>query len=360
MAHGLEAEYTVTVSARTPNASGVPTVTEIDELKPIGSLSYADDLYSEGEASLSVEPENLVQDIADRFKNLRATPCEINIFRNDDKMWCGPLLSAQVQGPTLSLNARGLLYYLRYMTLESDLLYTSLTDQYTIGKGLVDAYQVLPYGNYGIDTSSIGTSGITRIRSYPFRENQNVFERLTELAEVDQGFDLWIDPTTRQLVFVAMKGTDKTDTVFADSSNIDNPNVFWSVASDDIASEGIAVGVDDDGATPAVVGVKSNAAVRESWGRATAFTTAEDVTTQFTIDGYAQRLIDARNDQLFVPGPSVVPVVDGEPTDFETGDTITYSIRIGNLGLMNVERRVKARRVTVEEDGTEVMDLELV
>lgn len=359
MAHGLEKEYTVTVSSRVPQSSGAPTVTEVDELKPIGSISYADELNGEGEASLSVEPEAVPSNVAALLKDLRVNPCELNIYRSNVVVWKGPLLSCQLQGPTLTLNARGLLYYLRYMTLEADLLYTSATDQFTIGKGLVDAYQALSYGNYGIVTSGISTSGITRVRRYPYKENQNVFERLIELAEIENGFDIWVVPSTRALSFDLEKGADKTATVFADVSNILNPNVFWSVSSEDIASDAIAVGVDDEG-TPGIVGTANVAATRSSWGRATGFITADDVTSAGTIQDYAQRFVDTRKEQMFVPGPSTMVVKDVEPVDFETGDIISYSIKIGNLGMVSVSRRVRSRRVTIDEIGQEDMELELV
>ena len=150
MAHGVEATYTLSVSSRLNASSGAPTVNEVGEVQPVEDISYADELDSEGEASFSVEPENLNIEVAARLRNLRALPCELNIYRNDIVIWRGPILSCQLQGPTLTINARGLLYYTRYMTLEGDLTYTGV-DQFVIAKGLVDTYQALSYGNYQHD-----------------------------------------------------------------------------------------------------------------------------------------------------------------------------------------------------------------
>jgi hypothetical protein len=357
---GVDVEYKVSVSARLPAASAAPTITEVDELTPVGSISYADELNGDGEASLSVNPDTLNSDVAVRLKNLKELPCELNIYRESMLIWRGPILSCQVQGPTLTINARGLLYYLRYMTLESDLLYTSATDQFTIGKGLVDTYQALQYGNYGIDTSGIGTSGVTRIRRYFYKENQNVYKRLGELAEVGNGFDYWVDAASRDLMFDSERGTDLSDEVYADETNILNPNIFWSVSADDIASEAIAVGQDAKGTQQSIVGTDSNTTLRQQWGRATIFGTGEDVTTQATINNHAERLLDSRSEQFFQPGPSIFPVTDGEPDDFSPGDTISYLINIGALGQFSLLRRVRAKRVTAEDDGTEDMDLELI
>ncbi len=353
-----EAKYKISVASRVPAMSAAPTITELDELAPIGAITYADMLSGDGEASLQVEPDKIPSNIASRFKDLRATPCELNIYRDSVKTWVGTILSCQLQGPNLVINARGLLYYLRYMTLEADLIYASATDQYTIGAGLVDAYQDLDFGDYGIDTSGIGTHGTTRIRSYPFIENQNVHDRLLQLAEVKNGFDVHVDSATRDLTFSDPRGTDKTGSVYVDQSNIINPNVFWSVAGDDIASEAIAVGTPTDG--PPVIGTKSNSTVRTTWGRATVFTTAENVTEQATVDDQAQRLLDGRQDQLLVPGPSSFSSEDVSPATFGPGDTISYAIDIGRIGQLYVERRIQTKRVTVDTAGVETLALEMV
>ncbi len=360
MAHGIEAEYKVTVSSRVPNAATPHTITEIGELSPIGNITYEDALNSEGSASISVEPEKVPSDIAARLSDLKETPCELTIIRDNTILWTGLLLSCQLQGTTLTINARGILYYLRYMELESDLLFDTLTDQFTIGKGLVDAYQDLSFGDYGIDTSGIGTSGVTRIRRYVSTEKHNVFERLQQLAEIDSGFDFWVDADDRDLNFVTSRGSDKTDEVYADQSNILNPNVFWSVAQDNIASEGIAVGTVDNPDAGVVVGTKSNTTLRSKFGRVTVFVSADGVSTQATIDDHAQRAIDSRDSQILIPGPSVLPITDVLPTDFEPGDKISYSINIGTLGQLYLEQRVRSKRVSVNEVGVESMELELL
>lgn len=360
MAHGLEAEYRIVVVSRTPNQSAPPTLTDIGELEAVGSISYADILNEEGELSLSVEPEKISSDVASRLNNILDTPTEIHLFRDNSKIWAGTLLSCQLQGPTLTLNARGLLYYTRYMTLESDLLFATPTDQYTIGKGLIDTYQALDYGNYGLDTSGIGLSGTTRTRTYHFVENQNVFDRLIQLAEVDGGFDFWVDPNTRDVMFAASKGTDRTQAVFADEANVIDPNVFWSVAEDDIASDAIAVGVADNEESPVIVGVDSNLTLRQTFGRVTVFRTFEDVTTQATIDGHATRLLSTRAAQMLVPSPAIIPIVDVVPGEFETGDLITYTVEIGTIGILSVARRLRMVRVSVDEDGVESMNWELI
>jgi len=361
MPEGIEAKYTLSVSARLNAASGPPTITEVGEVAAIGDISYADELDSEGEASFSVEPENLDPDVADRLRDLRALPCELNIYRNDIVIWRGPILSCQLQGPTLTINARGLLYYLRYMTLEANLLYPTATDQFVIGKGLVDAYQALARGNYGIDTSTTDiTSGVTRIRNYLYKENHNVFKRLQELADIDQGFDFWVSHSDRKLMFEDEKGSDLSSSVYADSSNIDNPNIFWSVAADDVASEGIAVGEDPNAVQASIVGVRSNTTLRNTFGRATVFQTADDVTQQTTIEDHAQRIIDSRGEQIFFPSPSTLVVKDVEPSDFSTGDAIQYTYKIGAIGTVNVVRRVNVRRVMVDSNGTESLELSLI
>ena len=360
MAHGIEAEYKISISSRVPNAATPHTITEIGELSPLGNITYSNVLNAEGAASLSVEPEKVPVDIAARFKDLKETPCELSVIRDDTRIWNGILLSCQLQGSTLSLNARGLLYYLRYMTLEADLIFATATDQYTIGKGLVNAYQDLSFGDYGIDTSGIGTSGVTRVRRYIYTEGHNVFERLQQLAEIDSGFDFWVDHDDRDLNFAASRGSDKTLKVYADQSNVLNPNVFWSVAEDNVASDAIAVGTVDDPTSGVAIGTKSNTDLRSKFGRVTVFVSADGVSTQATIDDHAQRVLDSRDGQILIPGPSVLPLTDVLPTDFGPGDTISYSINVGTLGQIFVAQRVRSQRVTINELGVESMELELI
>lgn len=360
MAHGTEAEYKISVASRVPNAATPHTITEIGELAAIGGISYTDVLNAEGEASLSVEPEKVPLSIATRLADLQSTPCELIVIRDATKVWTGPILSCQLQGTTLTINARSLMYYFRYMVLEADLIFGSPTDQFTIGKGLVNAYQNLSYGDYGIDTSGIGTAGVTRIRRYVYTEGHNVFDRLQQLAEIDNGFDFWIDADDRDLNFAASRGTDKTGQVYADQSNILNPNVFWSVSQDNVASEGLAVGTVDDPDAAPIVGNKSNTTLRSQFGRVTVFISADGVTTQATIDDHAQRVIDARDSQILIPGPSVFPVADALPTDFDPGDKISYSINVGRLGQIYLEQRVRSKRIIVDEEGAENMELELI
>jgi hypothetical protein len=357
----VEAEYTLSVSARQNAASGAPTITEIEEVKPIGDISYADELDQEGEASFSLEPENIPADVASRFRDLSQFPCELNIYRNDIIIWRGPILSCQLQGPTLTVNARGLLYYTRYMVLENDLLYVSATDQFAIAKGLIDAYQTLARGNYGIDTSTTDTtSGVNRVRKYFYKENQNVLKRLQELADLDNGFDFWVNHSDRKFMVEDEKGSDLSLSVYADSTNIANANAFWSIAADDIASEGIAVGTPSDGSQQSIVGVKNNTTLRDAFGRVTVFQTADGVITQATIDDHAQRIVDSRSKQVFVPGPSITVVKDVEPSDVNSGDMISYTYRVGTIGPFNEVRRIHMRRVKVASDGSETLELDLL
>lgn len=346
--------YVCSLFRRANAASGAPTFTEVAEVQPVGGISFEDVLNAEGEASISVDPYKLRSEIKSYIVDLRDTPLELRITKGSTTKFRGPLISCQQQGPTLTLNSRGAMYYWRYWFVESDLYYQN-TDIFTIIKGLIDHYQALAYGNYGFDTSGMGTSGTTTTRNFLFAEGHNIFDRIEEMSQRVNGFDYWIDPDTREVNIASSRGTDKSNTVFLEEG-VDDPNVFWSVASGDIASEAIAAGTSDAGRL--VVGTASDTPTREAFGRSTYFETIDGVGEQTTIDNYASRFASQRTEQIMKPGPSVLPVADADIDSFAPGDTVSYSVDFG-LGKMNFARRVLKKRVTVDETGQESMDVEL-
>ena len=148
---------------------------------------------------------------------------EAAVERDDTIVWAGPIQTSDEDDTqrVISFAGEGLLTYLRKMHVTATLTYSSSTDdQFTIARGLVAHHQDKAGGDFEIDTTAVTTSGRKRTRTYNFWEHKNVYDAVIELSEVDDGFDLNINPATRTLdLFYPRRGQRRTDIVF-DARNI--------------------------------------------------------------------------------------------------------------------------------------------
>jgi len=235
-------------------------------------------------------------------------------------------------------------------------------DQFTIAKGLVDHWQSQAYGNYGIDTSTVGTSGILRTRNYLRNELHNVGQRLMELGAVDSGFDIKVDPSTRKLILsYPQSGTNLSSSVFLDERNIASAAIAQSVAPDDLVSDISATGTaaSTTGSGSALYSAQTTAAVRTAYGRSWTGHNFDGVSVQATLDGHANAYLATRSTQLLQPGVTITPRVGADIGDFHAGDTISYDYDAG-LGRQTTARRVSKLTVSVASDGKQRLGVEFL
>jgi len=339
--------------ARTPAASGPPTLTVIGPI-PFVNLAFDDELNRDGSMNFSVRPERLPATVRDRLRDLAAAPLEVALRRGGQTVFAGPVWTWGLQGGTLSVNCRGLGGYLRYMMLDAvtGTLSWASQDQHLTAKALVDAWQSLPYGHFGIDTSAITPSGVTRQRTYVHTERHEIYQRLVELCE-SGGFDWHVDPTTRQLVLDhPTRGVDLSASVHLDLRNITSGDESASVAAGDLASEAFGVGSAD----PPATSQQANTTLRASFGRVGVSETF-DVSEQATVTSHTTRLLGERASMLRVPGPGLMPVRDADVGDFGVGDRVSYVYDAG-LGVVERADRVARLQVQVDEGGGVEMAVE--
>lgn len=230
---------------------------------------------------------------------------------------------------------------------------TYTVDQFTIAKGLVDHWQALDYGNYGLVTSGIGVSGVQRTRDYLRDELHNVGQRLAELGAVIDGFDMHVDPATRALILsYPERGIDLADSVFMDERNIDSAAVAMSVAPGDLVTDVSATGTaqGEAGQSTTLYTLRSNATLRSAYGRSFGAQNFDGVSVAGTLDDHADAYRDARNGQLFQPGVTVVPRIGCDVGDFGPGDLVTYSYNAG-LGTQSDTFRVVKVTTSVDSSG---------
>ncbi len=363
------ARYQIMLVERNPNQSAGPLLLIEDELIQHEKLTWGESLDGLGFISFAIQPDQQGAGARALLRNIAAQGTEIWLYRDDVIVQAGPVIGVQPQGSTHNIITRSLAYYLRYMFITTDLSHTAV-DQYTIGAGLVDHWQALDYGDFGIDTSGIGTSGVVRTIDYPADEGPNVFRKLENLADADNGFEFFVHPTTRALTFTTRKGSDKSATVIIDERNITSPNAFYSVAAGDYANHAIAIGGSiDDNVT--VIGTTSGGTPMFQFGRAGHVIAVDGASTQSVIDEYALNLYNAMNHVDFMPSPSgsggsesggagsLIPSIDLDPTTVESGDTITWAYDYG-YGVIELTRDIWSKTVNVDDSGTETIGLRFV
>lgn len=344
------ADHQLTLVDRTPQQTAAPTLTPVGPL-PAPTITYTDALNSDGTLKCSVVPRLLDNDVKTALRDAidpstPPDPLELHLHRDGTLVWAGPLVGGQIQGGTISLDGRSLSYYLHHMWVTADLTFTDV-DQHTIAASLIDHWQNLDWGDYGIDTTAVTASGVTRRRTYLAAEHPNIHEQVARLGQVIDGYDWWIDPD-RQLHLTDERGSDLTSAVVFDLRNVADPGIAFLSGADDIASEafGLATSVDSDPLTS----VQSDTSVRQTFGRAGVAATFDGVTRQATLDGHTSQFLQDRVGPKFDPGPELIPVADVGPGDFGPGDTVEWSFDAG-LGVQTFPARLSKVQVTIGEDG---------
>lgn len=351
------ADYELVAVARTPASSGAPTLAELDRLVA-PQITWTDELTGPGAIAFSCDVNKIPDDVKARLRTYQSsapgdiTPLEVWLYRDDLLVAAGIVYTFQIQGDTLTATCPGLEDYLRLMWLTATLSYSAV-DQLTIAKALVDHWQALTFGHFGIDTSGVGTSGVTRDRTYPVTELHQVSRRIRELGDADDGFDIHVDPLTRDLVLsYPQRGSDLSADVFLDQRNVTDASLTVSAAPGDLASDVLVVGTGS--LTAPITATDANTATRAAWGRSGATATFDGVSTQPTLDGHAAALLAARDQPLVIPAPGLLPVSSADVGDFGCGDTVTYDFD-GGLGRVRRAGRVATLQVTVADLNQETM-----
>lgn len=350
---------TASVVARAPAQSAPPILTEVDGLVAPSGYKITETLNQPETLEFSLVPSLQSDSVLTRFLDLTAQGTEIWVYLDSVKIFAGPLVG---YGPGLqdgtigwSVRAAGILDYLRRWRIEpdrGDLAFTDV-DQADIAKGMIDYYQDLAYGDYGIDTSNVAITGVTRRRTYEALAAAPISQRLAELAAVSNGFDYWIDPTTREFqVAHPLRGSDRTATIQIDGRSIVTPDAQISIGPEDMVSEGFAVG--EDG----LVGHATNLALRQNWGRTGFASGFSGVIEQATIDDHAARLAGDRSTQLHTTPSALYSTVFGW-NDFGLGDTVEFAYDYG-AGEMVEVRRVYSRTLSVSDEGAAEIGVQLI
>lgn len=343
--------------ARVPQPSGAPTFIVVDPIQWKG-LSWVDELSKPQTLNASCSISSLTEPIVQRLRKMHELPTELWLYRDGQIVFAGPWIGWNVQQETITFQATGLLGYLKYMTVTSDLVFKQV-DQFAIVKGLVDHWQNQSYGNFGISTAQIPASGVLRDATYKQKELHNILQRVTELGARDNGFDIEVDPTTREMnLWYPQQGNDRSsgeDAVVFDSLSVTSTNVQCSAAPGDVASDAYGTGT---GTQDPAYASFSDPELLVKFGRTSVTKTFDGVSDQNTLNDHVKALQNARDIALLIPGPGVRTVADADLSSYNVGDTVSYQLhaRLGIDGAF----RVRKRTVTVSQAGVEKSALEFV
>lgn len=351
----LAIAYELVCIGRIPQTSGPPTYLQIDPIDWTG-LSYVDELSKPQQLNAGVAISSITEAVLQRLRDLSDLATELWLYRQGRLVFAGPLLGWQVQGETLTLNASGLLTYLKMMIVDSDQVF-SQQDQTVIATKLIDQWQNLDYGNFGIDTTGIPPSGVLRDGTYLQKELHNVYQRVTEMGARENGFDVSVDPQSRKLrLAYPLQGVDRSsgeDAIVFDARNVTSPNIICSSAPGDVASESYGTGTSSGSDT--VYTVQSNLELRARYGRSAYAANYDGVSEQATLDDHAEAALETRSDALLVPGPDTRVTPDADLSQYDVGDTINYQLH-EQLSISGAFR-MRKRQVTVSKTGQETVSL---
>ena len=168
--------YDLVAVARIPQAGGPPMFVEVDPIDWT-DLTWTEAINEAPTLSANVKIGTLSEPILQRLRAPHELPTELWAYRNGRAVFAGPLLGGRVSGDSLSLEAAGIEAYLRWMHVVNDLQFTAV-DQFSIVRALVDQWQGLEFGHFGIDSGS----GVTGLLPDPI-PGQAVYQAANRTAE---------------------------------------------------------------------------------------------------------------------------------------------------------------------------------
>lgn len=346
--------YEVSLWQRAPAVTGAPTFAELDPIASWTKLQWERTLNEADKYKVTADVHTISDTLATKLIALDATPLELQITRDGTVVGRGPVIDWEIHNNELTLNARGLLYYLEYMVYESAFAATN-TDQATIIKTLIDNYQALSYGNYGLVTTSLTAVGVTRMLTIKTGEFPTLAKKVKDWSDNLNGMDLWVDPATRSVYSAyPTRGIDRSNTVIFDARVIRENSLSVSVAPGIIASEGFATSSAPGGNGDPITGTYADTALRATFGRCGYAEGSSSITESTTVTKYAEQLQTERAGPLVVIGDQQFIGVGGvDVGDFDEGDTVGFVFDAG-LGVIEQTLRLKSYRVSVSSSFEEL------
>lgn len=286
----------------------------------------------------------------------------IRCTRNGVAKWSGEVITTpkNASAMTLGVTALGWLDQLNHRPVraseEASLTFTAQTGG-SIAQALVTSVNAQQDTGGTIRPTAItfGTHTDTQVRTRSYKRGQNYGQAIQELSDVDNGFDMSVDPVTRQLSTKPPTDfQDRTGVIFG--YNVEPNNLADITENDDgsttaervtfVGGNGVIVAADDPVAIVAHGGF-----MRDEW------LSISDVSDTIIIGAYANSELVYRRYGTKTYDFQVQPYADIPRLfdDFELGDKVYLSADAGALQLDRQAVRIFSVTIEVDTQGNEIM-----
>lgn len=338
---------------------------EVREEIPFDQFSYTHALNGAGSFSATVPLST------PKFnKILRSTldmaRTAIYVVRDGVVQWGGILWAtdADLEGDSVRCAGQGFWSYYQRQVIESTLRYSDVThDQFQIVDGILDHVHLFTGGQIGVQAAWSALSGVKRTRDYWSFEKKNAGEAITQLSEVDDGFDFAVDVGgslhdgfTRALNLSFPRRGRRTSLVFESGKNV--RVLRWGLDGWSMANRVLTVGAGEGKAM--LITAATNVAKLDTYPMLREVTTYKDVSVKKTLDGHARAdLTRMLNGTESLEVEIVASSPDSQLGSFITGDEIRCR---ADEGFIDVDSwyRLISYTVTVGREGGESVKASLV
>lgn len=185
------------------------TLEQIAELDQARDISLTMTLNSPGNISFSIPVLN------DKSLLVKCITTSILAYRDNILIWSGPVwtISESLPDNKIGVTAVGWFEILNHRLISADVTYTA-TDAGSIASSLLaDANGQSP------TLITLGSVETSQIRTRSYKKYQNIGQEIKGLSDIEAGYDLDINPSTRKLNIYAERKTI-TNVVFEYQSNL--------------------------------------------------------------------------------------------------------------------------------------------
>jgi len=316
----------------------------INEITNWSTFSYFFELNRPGAANI-----NLNVDTSGKFtsENLAAGRSYLDIYRNGSLVWSGIMLNPGgtlgKDTGTVTLKFMGYLWLLNKMHVSASIKEFSDTEQGSILWTLLNDYQSLPNGDFGITEGNV-TTGVTRDRTYqPFK---NLYQAFMEMTEVVNGCDIEITPSK---VFNAyLKKGKRLKHIFEYGRNIEELDFSFDIY--DFANCVYALGSGEG--EDLLYSVAHNTQSQELYGMLQEVKVFSDVVLVNTLTEHAKQAISEFGQQTAIFSALMKSGNDPSLFGYSVGDEVRVK---ANKGIININtyKRIKKIDISVDNVGHE-------
>jgi len=347
------------------------TGTVLGEL-PVQDFSFADVLNSDGNFAVSLPlvtttPTGRLTNDASAIQiteaDLEPGANALYFERDGAILWGGIVwgVKGNVASNALAVSGAGFNSYFRRRYIRLDATHSTV-DQLDIARAFIDNAQTVAEGSIGIGTTDSNTSGVTRDITYNAYERKNVADALSQLANVNGGFDYRFHSfrngsgviTTEFRVSYPATGRT-TNFVFELGTNVQLLDFEFSGGALTNTVDAVGAG---DGSDMLIRTAQNTASLADKPLLESVLPLA-DVSAEATLDTHAARAITRGASNI----KSLTVAVFGDEIpvlgSYVVGDQVEVRGDYGYISLSSFYR-ITSVGVTVGLDGTEQVNLSLV